>query len=183
MAVPFRLKSALPADDLRVHACAAREGLSELGETTLTLLSERKDILASDLLGKPATLTIAQRDDAPRHLSGYVTRFALSGFEGRHSVYQMTLRPWLWLLTRTADCRIFQDQTVPDIVKAVFDDHPVAKHEFPCSAPTGPGLTASVPRDRLQLRRPAAGERGHLLVLQPRRQRPHADPDRLRLRA
>ncbi|WP_343628429.1 type VI secretion system tip protein TssI/VgrG [Roseateles sp.] len=135
MAVPFRLKTALPAEDLRVHACAAREGLSELGETTLTLLSERKDILASDLLGKPATLTIAQRDDAPRHLSGYVTRFALSGFEGRHSVYQMTLRPWLWLLTRTADCRIFQDQSVPDIVKAVFDDHPVAKHEFRLQRP------------------------------------------------
>ncbi|WP_416762587.1 type VI secretion system Vgr family protein [Roseateles sp. So40a] len=130
MAAPFRLKTALADDLLRVHACASREALSDLGESTLTLLSERKDIRAAELLGKPATLTMALRDDAPRHLSGYVTRFAQTGFEGKHTVYQMTLRPWLWLLTRTADCRIFQEMTVPDIVKAVFDDHPVARHEF-----------------------------------------------------
>ena len=130
MASPFRLKTALGDDVLRVHACASREALSDLGETTLTLLSERKDIRASELLGKAATLTMALRDDAPRQLAGYVTRFAQTGFEGRHTVYQMTLRPWLWLLTRTADCRIFQEMTVPDIVRAVFDDHPVARHEF-----------------------------------------------------
>ncbi|ANH67319.1 type VI secretion system Vgr family protein [Mitsuaria sp. 7] len=130
MAAPFRLQTALDADVLRVHACASREALSDLGETTLTLLSERKDIRASELLGKSATLTMALRDDDPRHLAGYVTRFAQTGFEGKHTVYQMTMRPWLWLLTRTADCRIFQEMTVPDIVKAVFDDHPVARHEF-----------------------------------------------------
>jgi type VI secretion system secreted protein VgrG len=31
--------------------------------------------------------------------------------------------PWLWFLTRTADCRIFQSMTVPDIVQKVFSDH------------------------------------------------------------
>ncbi|MET0210197.1 MAG: type VI secretion system tip protein TssI/VgrG [Burkholderiaceae bacterium] len=130
MAAPFRLKTALPDADLRVHSCTSREGLSELGETTLTLLSERTDIQAADLLGKPAGLTMSLRDDAERHLNGYVTRFAQSGFEGKYTVYQMTLRPWLWLLTRTSDCRIFQEMTVPDIVKSVFEDHPVARHEF-----------------------------------------------------
>ncbi|WP_038825311.1 type VI secretion system tip protein VgrG, partial [Pseudomonas aeruginosa] len=30
--------------------------------------------------------------------------------------------PWLWLLTRTSDCRIFQNQKVPDIIKQVFRD-------------------------------------------------------------
>jgi type VI secretion system secreted protein VgrG len=135
MAVPFRIKTALADDVLRVHSCTSREHLSELGETTLTLLSEHKDVKASDLLGKAATLTMALRDDAPRHLSGYVTRFAQRGFEGRFTVYEMSLKPWLWLLTRTADCRIFQEMTVPDIVKAVFDDHPVAKFEFHLQRP------------------------------------------------
>ena len=32
------------------------------------------------------------------------------------------MRPWLWLLTRTSDCRIFQDMTVPAIVKHVFQE-------------------------------------------------------------
>jgi type VI secretion system secreted protein VgrG len=30
------------------------------------------------------------------------------------------MRPWFWFLTRTADCRIFQNQKVPDIIKSVF---------------------------------------------------------------
>ncbi|NCW82094.1 MAG: hypothetical protein EBV68_09520, partial [Betaproteobacteria bacterium] len=38
------------------------------------------------------------------------------------------LRQWLVRtdqtgLTRTADCRVFQEMSVPDIVKKVFDDH------------------------------------------------------------
>ncbi len=130
MASPFRLQSALPEETLRVHSCVSREGLSDAGDTVLTLLSERKDIQASELLGKPATLTIALRDDAPRYLSGYVTRFAQRGFEGKHCVYEMQLKPWLWLLSRTSDCRIFQELTVPEIVKQVFEDHPVARYEF-----------------------------------------------------
>ncbi|WP_141699357.1 type VI secretion system Vgr family protein, partial [Candidatus Thiosymbion oneisti] len=34
-----------------------------------------------------------------------------------------TLVPWFWLLSRTTDCRIFQDRTVPDIVKEIFREH------------------------------------------------------------
>ncbi|MBO9688278.1 type VI secretion system Vgr family protein [Roseateles chitosanitabidus] len=130
MASPFRLKTPLPDDTLRVHSCVSREGLSDAGDTTLLLLSERKDILASELLGKSVVLTVALRDDAPRHVSGYVTRFAQRGFEGKHCIYEMQLKPWLWLLSRTSDCRIFQEMSVPDIVKQVFEDHPVARYEF-----------------------------------------------------
>jgi type VI secretion system secreted protein VgrG len=30
--------------------------------------------------------------------------------------------PWLWFLTRTSDCRIFQNKTVPDIIEKIFSD-------------------------------------------------------------
>jgi type VI secretion system secreted protein VgrG len=135
MASPFRLKTSLPEDTLRVHACVSRESLSDLGDTTLTVLSERKDIQASELLGQLATLTVTLSDADPRHVSGYVTRFARNGFEGKHCVYQMTLKPWPWLMTRTSDCRIFQEMTVPDIVKMVFDDHPMARFELKLMRP------------------------------------------------
>jgi type VI secretion system secreted protein VgrG len=36
------------------------------------------------------------------------------------------VRPWLWFLSRTADCRIFQDLTAVEIIKKVFADHPTA---------------------------------------------------------
>ena len=37
-------------------------------------------------------------------------------------LYQLVLRPWLWLLTRTSDCRIFAQMTPIDIIKQVFSD-------------------------------------------------------------
>ncbi|WP_232540155.1 type VI secretion system Vgr family protein [Azohydromonas aeria] len=127
---PCRLHTPLESD-LLLAGCVAREGLSRLGETELTLRSETKDIDPDTLLGKPVGLAIDfGAEAAPRHVHGIVTRFAHGGFEGRHFVYRMTLRPWLWLLTRTRDCRVFQDLSVPDIVKTVFQDHPMANFEF-----------------------------------------------------
>jgi type VI secretion system secreted protein VgrG len=35
----------------------------------------------------------------------------------------MSLRPWLWLATRRSDIRIFQDQTVPEIVEQVLQKY------------------------------------------------------------
>ena len=75
-------------------------------------------------------MTIELRDDAKRHFHGYVTRFGVGRHSGRHHGYQATVRPWLWFLTRTTDCRIFQELSVPDIVKKVFEDHGIADFEF-----------------------------------------------------
>src|SRR5882672_1499528 len=41
----------------------------------------------------------------------------------------MTVSAWLWFLTRTADCKIFQEKTAPEIIKEVFGDHSMAIFE------------------------------------------------------
>ena len=130
MPVPITLKSPLPAKDLMFESMTASAGLSMLGEMQLGLLSEKADLKPEDLLGKPMTVSVALRDDKKRHFHGYVTRFGIGAHRGRFFVYQASVRPWLWFLTRTADCRIFQEQTVPDIVKKVFEDHGNANFEF-----------------------------------------------------
>jgi type VI secretion system secreted protein VgrG len=127
---PITLTSPLPAADLRFESMTASAGLSVLGEMTLGLISEKPDLKPEDLLGKPVTVTVALRQDSKRHFHGYVTRFGLGAHRGRYHGYQATVRPWLWFLTRTSDCRIFQEQTVPDIVKKVFEDHGIADFEF-----------------------------------------------------
>ena len=76
------------------------------------------------------TIEIELRNNAKRHFNGFVSRFALTGASGKFFRYQAIVRPWFWFLTRTTDCRIFQDMKVPDIVKTVFDDHPIAVHDF-----------------------------------------------------
>jgi type VI secretion system secreted protein VgrG len=110
----------------------AMDGLEELGrpaEFELAALSTLADIKPGDLLGKNVTVSLLLLGGEHRYFNGYVTRFAEGGTVGRYYEYRMTVRSWLWFLTRTADCRIFQEKTVPDIIKEVFADHPVAVFE------------------------------------------------------
>ena len=130
MPAPISVKSPLPEKDLLFESMNASAGLSTLGEMQLGLVSEKPDLKADDLLGQPITVTVQLPDDAKRHFHGYVTRFGIGAHRGRYFGYQASVRPWLWFLTRTADCRIFQEQSVPDIVKQVFEDHAHANFEF-----------------------------------------------------
>jgi type VI secretion system secreted protein VgrG len=124
----FELTTPLGGDALLFRAMRGHEELGRLSRFELSALSARGDIAPGDLLGKSVTVTIELRAGgrrySERHLHGYVTHFAQAGMVGRYYEYRLTVRPWLWFLTRTADCRIFQDKTVPEIVKAVFGDHP-----------------------------------------------------------
>ncbi|HEV7575711.1 MAG TPA: type VI secretion system tip protein TssI/VgrG [Caldimonas sp.] len=130
MPPPITLKSPLPAPDLLFESMTSSAGLSSLGETQLNLLSTKSDLKPEDLLGKAVTVTVQLRNDAKRHFNGFVSRFSSGVHRGRYFAYQATVNPWLWFLTRTSDCRIFQDKTVPEIVKKVLEDHGVAKFEF-----------------------------------------------------
>lgn len=116
----------LGQDVLLFHRMTACEELSRLSEFELDLLSEQGDINLDQILGKNVTVKMEMQGDGVRHFNGYVTRFAQGGMSGRYHVYRAIVRPWLWFLTRTADCRIFQEMTVPEIIKQVFNDHTVA---------------------------------------------------------
>jgi type VI secretion system secreted protein VgrG len=117
-------------DVLLFRGMTAREEMSRLFEYRLDLLSAKDNITVDDILGKNVTIKFVLPDDSLRHFNGYVTRFAQNGMYGRYNRYSATVRPWLWFLTRTADCRIFQDMKVPDIIKEVFADHPTADYKL-----------------------------------------------------
>ncbi|MBL0726385.1 type VI secretion system Vgr family protein [Piscinibacter sp. HJYY11] len=129
MPSPITLTSPLPASDLMFDSMTANGGLSTLEEMQVTLLSPRHDIKPADLLGKTVTVSVALAD-GKRPFHGYVTRFSMGSHQGRYYQYRATVRPWLWFLTRTSDCRIFQEMSVPDIVKKIFEDHRVANYKF-----------------------------------------------------
>lgn len=112
--------------DLLFHRMTAREELGRLSELEIDLLSRRNDIAAGDLLAKNVTVKLELLPQGERYFNGHVTRFSPTGVLGRYNTYRVTVRPWLWFLTRTSDCRIFQNLTVPEIVQKVFDDHSIA---------------------------------------------------------
>jgi type VI secretion system secreted protein VgrG len=126
----MEIDTPLGADTLLFHGMHAQEELSRVSEFQVDLLSARGDIDLDDILGKNVTVKLALANDQTRFYNGYVTRFAQIGMYGRYHRYMAVVRPWPWFLSRTADCRIFQDMSVPDIVQAVFSDHTTAEFKL-----------------------------------------------------
>ncbi|MCP5158331.1 MAG: type VI secretion system tip protein VgrG [Gammaproteobacteria bacterium] len=122
----FAVNTSLGEDVLVFYRMIATEQLGRLFEYDLELLSERTDIELSDILGKNVTVRMElpeARGGGTRYFNGFVTRFSYLGMSGlRYAAYRATLSPWLWFLTRTSDCRIFQEKTIPDIIELVFRD-------------------------------------------------------------
>src|SRR5262249_59140164 len=95
-------------------------------EFDLSALSSRSDIGSAEILSKNVTVKLELPSGGFRYFNGYVTRFSQGGMVGRYYQYHMIVRSWLWVATRTADCRIFPEKPVPDIIKEVFAEHPIA---------------------------------------------------------
>ncbi|UVM41008.1 type VI secretion system tip protein VgrG [Pseudomonas sp. B21-017] len=108
-----------------VQLLRSMEGNEELGRLfhyELNLTSEDRAITFDHLLGKPMGLTLELHDGGKRYFHGIACSCRQLTGHGQFAGYHVSLRPWFWLLTRTSDCRIFQNNTVPDIIKQVFRD-------------------------------------------------------------
>jgi type VI secretion system secreted protein VgrG len=118
----FQVSSALGKDVLLFNRMTATEGLSGIYEINLALLSANPSIDAKKILGTPVGVSIAVPAGGQRYFHGLCTDFAYTGHFGELYGYRAVLRPWLWLLTRSADCRIFQKKTTPEIIKQIVSD-------------------------------------------------------------
>lgn len=108
---------------LLFRSMTATEELGRPFEYELQLLSQDQNLKLEDLLGHKVTVRLLRPDGEVRFFNGFVSRFAQTGVLGHYVAYRATLVPWLWFLTRTADCRIFQEKNVPEIIKEVFREH------------------------------------------------------------
>src|SRR5262245_33524608 len=101
--------------DLRLARFIAREQISRPFEYQLALLGGESGsdgaIDPDRILGQPVTVLLSPGAATPRHFNGIVTEFAHVGYGDRHHEYHAVLRPAFWLLTRRADCRIFQKKS------------------------------------------------------------------------
>lgn len=104
-------------DVLVLRRMTAHEELGRLFEFRLEMQSDREDLDFDALLGQPMGVRLALPSGEDRHFHGICARISQGEVDRDAVIYHATLRPALWLLTRTADSRIFQDMTVPDIVK------------------------------------------------------------------
>ena len=116
------IETPLGKDVLLLQGFTGHEAISRLFSFQAELLSSNNSIKFADIVGARVTLRVSLADGGERYFNGFVSRFGQSGSDVRFTHYQMEIVPWLWFLTRNADCRIFQNMTIPDIVQQVFKD-------------------------------------------------------------
>ncbi|RON04002.1 type VI secretion system tip protein TssI/VgrG [Pseudomonas brassicacearum] len=130
-----KVTSPLGPEVLLLKDMGGGEELGRLFSYELQLHSLDNAIDLNQLLGKPMSLSLQLDGGGERHFHGIVARCSQNVDQGQFASYQVTLRPWLWLLTRTSDCRIFQNLTIPQIIKQVFRDLGFSDFEDALSRP------------------------------------------------
>jgi type VI secretion system secreted protein VgrG len=128
------LTTPLGKDVLVLSQFAGFEGLGELFEFEVDALSEEKNIDFDQALGKSCTVKLKAYGGKVRIFDGILTRAQWAEKIDDFYHYRLVLRPWFHLLGYKADCRIFLDKNVKDIIQEVFTKGGFTDFEFKTTA-------------------------------------------------
>lgn len=125
------IETSLGKDHLLLTALTGGEALSQLFSYQVDMLSTDYAITSESLIGRNVRILLRDQHDRERPIHGMVARFhagvlVASGFRQ----YTAEVVPWLWFLTQTSDCRIFQNLKVPQIIEQVFKTFGFADYEI-----------------------------------------------------
>src|SRR6266404_2118953 len=117
----LRLTTPLGPDKLLPVEFSGTEALSQLFAVRLTRLAENATKVEFDkLIGQKIVVEIDMPGYKTRYFHGICNRFAEGRRDATFTNYKMEIVPQFWLLTRREQCRIFQQITIPDILKQVL---------------------------------------------------------------
>lgn len=105
------------------------EGLSELYELTLELSSFNPSIDFGAILDRSALFTIWCHGQPVRYINGLVSHFEQGETGFRRTRYRAVVNPALARLALSSDWRIFQLQSVPEILRTVLKKHHILHYD------------------------------------------------------
>jgi type VI secretion system secreted protein VgrG len=115
-------------DEFVLVSFECAEGLSQLFEYRLDVLTKNSTYNFDDLIGCNCTVTYHTFGGDKRYFDGILTETQWLGKEtGENHACRFVLRPWLWLLSLRKNCLIFHEKTAPKIISEIFSKHGFAK--------------------------------------------------------
>ncbi|WP_039031977.1 contractile injection system protein, VgrG/Pvc8 family, partial [Leclercia adecarboxylata] len=115
--------SPVTPDVLHFHG---REALSEPFSWAIDFTTAQGNIAPEEVLMKHATLHMR----SGKAVHGIITRLEWMSTTADQSHYRVVLESRLSLLSRTRQCRIFQDLSVPEVVEQVLRQHGLEGPDF-----------------------------------------------------
>jgi type VI secretion system secreted protein VgrG len=120
---PGKLTTALGDTKLVLSRFNGSESLSELFEFRIEAISTEQNVDFKSALGKSVTVRVKAVDGKDRFFSGLLTEARWAGLrQGGLFAHQLVIKPWLYFLSLTSDCKIFSQKSAKDIIKQVFSD-------------------------------------------------------------
>src|SRR6266536_138140 len=118
---PLKLTTPLGADKLLLVSYQGREAISQMFRFDLqTVWTDRNQLLPfHELLGKKITIEISPSVNK-RFINGMVSRITQGVKDENFVHYTLEIVPMCWLLDRKLNSRAFQQKTIPEILKLVF---------------------------------------------------------------
>lgn len=123
----LELTTPLKKNFLLIKRLSCSEGLNQLFHIDLEILHEEDSpgvlptvVEPNDVLGKPFTISVKQKNDKERYFNGICILFSQGRRNENFSSYRAEVVPKVWLLTQISQSRIFQNKTVPQILEEVL---------------------------------------------------------------
>lgn len=104
------------------------EGVSELFFYQLELLADTQTAIdPKKIVGQKVCVGIQANDSGTqRYVNGIVSSFEMSGGDEEFLSYRAMIVPNLWALTLNKNTRVFQNQTVTEVIKAVLGPYNIS---------------------------------------------------------
>jgi type VI secretion system secreted protein VgrG len=118
----LKITTPLGPNKLLLRSIKGEEHISGLFHFTLEMASEDNALDFEGLVGKPVTVSLGLANNSEHYFNGIIGRLVQDESNIRLTRYYAEIHPWLWLLTKSGDCRIFQNKTAPDIIEEIFND-------------------------------------------------------------
>ena len=123
----MRIATPLGTDAVLLTEWSGYEAISELFCFQATLICDPKQPLDFDkLLGQNVTITLEQGNQTTRCFNGMVRQLGQGRRDDSYLHYDAEIVPQLWLTTQNLQSRIFQQMSVPDILRQVLADYNVS---------------------------------------------------------
>ena len=136
----LRIETPLGQDVFVLTGITGTESLSSPFTYWLDLVSEQRDIAADQIVGANVTFSLRLANNEERYFNGMVNAF-MHGHRARTDndqnerfIYKAEIVPWFVSLSRTSNCKIFQNKSVPEIIEQIFNDRGLTQFDLQLSA-------------------------------------------------
>ncbi|HBN5711014.1 TPA: type VI secretion system tip protein VgrG [Morganella morganii] len=112
----------LPEQTFQVTEFSLSESLSSLFSLTISAVSLLPSITFEEHLGSAASLTVTRDGVKVRTVQGLLASAEQGNTDGNKTWYHFLIRPEMWIMTLNQDSRIFQKQSVPEVLATLLDE-------------------------------------------------------------